>query len=143
MASRTTAGFCDVEAESRYTSGRPLIRRSRIGKSRRTTCGSKPTDAGASAPGEVDEVEGVASIAIERSCPLAGSLHRLGLGAGRRLRHEKRLVWRVGRETGLAEDRAVALVLETKCEVFATALDDPSLGQDVDLVRGDVVEEPL
>src|SRR5467141_3016876 len=100
MASRTTAGFCDVDAESRYTSGRPLIRRSRIGKSRRTTCGSKPTDAGASAPDEAAEVEGVVSIAIDRSRPLAGSLHGLGLGAGGRLRHEERLVGRVGRETG-------------------------------------------
>src|SRR5437016_2657917 len=44
-ASMTTCGFCEVEAESRYTSGCPPSRRAKIGKSARTpselsaTCG--------------------------------------------------------------------------------------------------------
>ena len=68
---------------------------------------------------------------------------RRRLGAGRRLR--ARGAPRRGRrlEAGLAEDRAVALVLEPQGEVLAAALDDPALGQDVDDVRGDVVEQPL
>src|SRR5438034_1015053 len=82
---------------------------------------------------------------------LAGDPRRLVLdagairlvGASRGLGHEERVV-RDGRlETGFAEDRAVALVLEAQGEVLAAALDDPALGEDVDDVGGDVVQQAL
>ena len=68
-----------------------------------------------------------------------------GLALGVRVggTREQRLVGDVRGETGLAEDRAVALVLEAERQVLAAALDDPALGEDVDDVRGDVVQQPL
>ena len=60
-----------------------------------------------------------------RLVPDAGAIRLAGPGRG--LWHEKRVV-RDGRlETGLAEDRAVALVLEAQRKVLAAALDDPAL----------------
>ena len=52
---------------------------------------------------------------------LAGGLHGLQLRAGRGLRDAERLVGHVGREAGLAQDRAVALVLEAQGQVLAAA----------------------
>ena len=59
------------------------------------------------------------------------------------LGHEQRLVRDVGRQAGLAQDRAVALALEAERQVLAAALDDPALGQHVDEVGGDVVQQAL
>src|SRR5947209_20334857 len=43
-ASITARGFCEVAPESRYTSGRPPGRRSKIGKSARTAIRRSATD---------------------------------------------------------------------------------------------------
>ena len=61
----------------------------------------------------------------------------------RALRHQQRLVRDVHVQAGLAKDRAVALLLESQGEVLAAALDDAALGQHVDVVRLDVVEQAL
>ena len=52
---------------------------------------------------------------------LAGGLHGLELGAGGRLRDEQRLVGQLGLVAGLAQDRAVALLLEPQRQVLAAA----------------------
>src|SRR5206468_8103694 len=92
---------------------------------------------------------------FDRPARLAGGLHRavgvLGAGAvalvaGAELRaagNEQGLVGYVGGETRLAQDRAVAVLLEPERQVLAAALDDPALGKDVDVVGGDVVEQSL
>ena len=64
-------------------------------------------------------------------------------GAGRGLRDQERVVGDVRREAGLAQDRAVALVLEPQRQILAAALDDPALGEDVDESGRDVVQQPL
>src|SRR3712207_884112 len=142
----TGRGFWLVEAESRKTSGRPCTSVSRIGKSRRITSGSRrplrmrPPKVGSSAVSRpsglrgiaaaidvASEVVGASVMAIGRSTALAGGLHRLlgvvrvlGVGAAelRTLGHEERLVGNVGRQAGLAEDRAVALLLESQRQVL-------------------------
>src|SRR5947207_12656606 len=87
----------------------------------------------------------VVSIATATSPRLAGGLHGLviGIGAGGRLGDEQRFVGHVDLEARLAEDRAVALVLEPQGKILAAALHDPALGQDMDDIRGDVVEQAL
>ena len=58
-------------------------------------------------------------------------------------RHLERLVRGRDLEPCLAQDRTVALLLELECQLAATALDDAALGEDVDDVRLDVVQQPL
>src|SRR6188768_3616400 len=126
----TTFGFWLLDAESRYTSRWPLISWSRIGKSARRACASKA------------RVAVVVSMAIGRPAALAADLHGLGLEIGT-LGHEEGLVRRIHGQSGLAQDRAVALVLEPEGEVLAAGLDDAALGQDVDDVGLDVVQQAL
>src|SRR5437588_8453381 len=51
MAASTLAGFWGVAAESRYTSGRPPMRRARIGKSARISSGGGAPGEGVTAVG--------------------------------------------------------------------------------------------
>src|SRR6185503_13569788 len=146
----TTCGFWLEVAESRYTNGWPWTSCCRIGKSRRRAAGSRWGDA---AKALLGAAVGSVSIAIARSARLAGDSCRLRrvsrfgairvIGPGRRLRHEQRLVGDVRLEAGLAEDRAVALVLEAERQILAAALHDPALGEDMHEVGGDVVEQAL
>src|SRR6478735_1089387 len=126
----TTRGFWLVDAESRYTSGCPLISCSRIGKSRRSAYGSS-----------VRTGSDVSVIAV--GARLAGGLHGLEVGAGRCLGHEQCLIGQLGLVAVLAQDRAVAFILEAKGEVLPARGDDPALREDVDEIRRDVVQQAL
>ena len=132
-------------------SGWPWISWRRIGKSARSATGSS---GGASARGAAPPGLGAGRrLGLDRHPgglrqrpTAAGSAGRPPVAlvvAGRGLRDEERLVGHVRLEPGVAEDRAVALVLEPEGQVLAAALDDPALGEDVDEVRGDVVQQPL
>src|SRR5262245_3335999 len=115
----TCRGFWLVAALSRYTSGCPLIGRSRIGKSARILSTSS---------GGASWMVFTAFLP-ERLRPLA--LVRRGrglLGPG---------------DPELPAEPLVPLQLELVGELRTARQDDPAVHHHVDVVRGDVVEDPL
>src|SRR5690348_15967590 len=105
-----------------------------MGKSRRSATGSTAA-------------RGV-EVSIAIGARLAGSLDRgpirvaLGVEVGA-LRDQECLIRCVRLESGLAKDRAVALLLELERKVAPSGLDDPALGEDVHDVGLDVVQQAL
>src|SRR5690606_3802863 len=131
-------GFCEVFAESRYTSGWPLTLRSRMGKSARTSSGSSGASTGGTAVTELMFSSrprrwpfrcrpGIARTHRPLAVCLAPGRPPPRLGGGR---------------SGAVQVALVPLGLEPFGELRAALLHDPPADEDVHEVRPDVAQDP-